>query len=85
MLRLKKLSAGGQARDQRAMLDIAPRWCKLRERLDAARQSGRHEPELLTCRWMLEELRVSLFAQELRTAISISPQRWDKQWDLVPR
>jgi hypothetical protein len=32
---------------------------------------------------MLEELRVSLFAQELRTAIPISPQRWDKQWDTV--
>lgn len=30
---------------------------------------------------MLEELRVSLFAQELRTAILISPQRWDNQWE----
>ena len=82
-LRIQKLTAGGQSRDQRATCDIEPRWRKLRERLDAARQSGRHEPELLTCRWMLEELRVSLFAQALRTAIPISPQRWDKQWELV--
>lgn len=80
-LRLKKLAAAGQARDQRAMSDIEPRWRKLLARLDAAKQSGRHEPELTTCRWMLEELRVSLFAQELRTAITISPQRWDKQWE----
>ncbi len=84
-LRLQKLTAGGQARDQRAMLDIEPRWRKLLARLTTARQVGRHEPDLLTCRWMLEELRVSLFAQELRTAISISPQRWDKQWESLIR
>ncbi len=82
-LRLKKLIATGQARDQRAMTDIESRSRKLLERLDTAKQAGRHEPELATCRWMLEELRVSLFAQELRTAIPISPQRWDKQWELL--
>ncbi len=82
-LRIKKLTAAGQARDQRAATDIEPRWRKLLARLDTAKQSGRHEPELATCHWMLEELRVSLFAQELRTAIPISPQRWDKQWELL--
>ena len=30
---------------------------------------------LVRVRWMLEELRVSLFAQELRTAEAVSPQR----------
>ena len=82
-MRIKKLTAAGQARDQRAMTDIAPRWLKLLARLDSAKQLGLHEPQLATCHWMLEELRVSLFAQELRTAIPISPQRWDKQWELV--
>jgi ATP-dependent helicase HrpA len=62
------------------MSDVTPRWQKLLARMDSAKQAGRHEPELATCHWMLEELRVSLFAQELRTAIPISPQRWDKQW-----
>lgn len=80
-VRIKKLIAAGQARDQRATADIEPRWCKLLARLESAKQAGRHEPELATCHWMLEELRVSLFAQELRTAIPISPQRWDKQWE----
>ncbi len=82
-LRIKKLIAAGQARDQRAMTEIEPRSRKLLARLDAAKQAGRHEPELAMCHWMLEELRVSLFAQELRTAIPISPQRWDKQWELL--
>jgi ATP-dependent helicase HrpA len=80
-VRLKKISAAGQARDQRAMSDIEPRWRKLIARLDTTKTTGRHDPELESCRWMLEELRVSQFAQELRTAITISPQRWDKQWE----
>jgi hypothetical protein len=32
---------------------------------------------------MIEELRVSLFAQELKTSIPISPKRMDAQWALV--
>ena len=31
-------------------------------------------------RWMLEELRVSLFAQELKTSVPVSPKRLDAQW-----
>jgi ATP-dependent helicase HrpA len=84
-LRIKKLAAGGQQRDQRAMADIEPRWRKLLARLESDRQQRRVDLNVLTCRWMLEELRVSLFAQELRTAVPISPQRWDKQWELVMR
>jgi ATP-dependent helicase HrpA len=37
----------------------------------------------MTYRWMIEELRVSLFAQELRTAIPISAQRAERQWEKV--
>jgi len=31
-------------------------------------------------RWMLEEFRISVFAQELKTAYPVSPKRLDKQW-----
>ena len=31
-------------------------------------------------RWMLEELRVSLFAQELGTSEPVSVQRLERQW-----
>ena len=31
-------------------------------------------------RWMLEELRVSLFAQELRTPQPVSAKRLDRAW-----
>ena len=41
------------------------------------------DPELETYRWMIEELRVSLFAQPLGTIVKISPQRMEKQWSRV--
>ena len=34
-------------------------------------------------RWMLEELRVSLFAQELKASMPVSVQRLQKQWEQV--
>jgi len=41
---------------------------------EAARQAARE------FRWMLEEFKVSLFAQELGTAFPISPKRLEEQW-----
>jgi ATP-dependent helicase HrpA len=38
-------------------------------------------PEQDPFRWMLEEFRVSLFAQQLKTAYPISAKRLDKAWD----
>jgi ATP-dependent helicase HrpA len=38
-------------------------------------------PEVDQFRWMLEELRVSLFAQQLKTAYPVSVQRLEKLWN----
>jgi ATP-dependent helicase HrpA len=53
---------------------------------------GERLPELLlnlepleTYRWMLEEYRVSLFAQELGTRVTVSDKRMDEQWKLAKR
>lgn len=43
----------------------------------------RGHPELEQLRWMLEEFRVSLFAQELRTAIPVSAKRLTEQMERV--
>ncbi len=40
--------------------------------------SPKPSPELVKLRWMLEELRVSLFAPELKTAYPVSVQRLQK-------
>ncbi|MDR0871576.1 MAG: ATP-dependent RNA helicase HrpA, partial [Planctomycetaceae bacterium] len=55
------------------------------ERLALHNAAGIHDPELELFRWMLEEYRVSLFAQKLGTAVKVSPQRLDKQWEKVRR
>jgi ATP-dependent helicase HrpA len=38
---------------------------------------------LLRLRWILEEYRVSLFAQKLAAAIPVSPKRLEQQWGKV--
>jgi ATP-dependent helicase HrpA len=35
--------------------------------------------------WMLEELRVALFAQELRTPMPVSVKRLQKAWEAMQR
>jgi ATP-dependent helicase HrpA len=41
------------------------------------------DPDLDEYRWMLEEYRVSLFAQTLGTSMKVSPQRLARQWAKV--
>ena len=40
-------------------------------------------PPALQYRWMLEEFRVSLFAQQLGTRLPVSAKRLDEQWQKV--
>jgi ATP-dependent helicase HrpA len=84
-IRLKKLTNAGLSRDQQGMAAIAPLWQQYVERLAEHSKRGILDPQIETYRWMLEELRVSLFAQELKTSMPISIQRLEKQWALVQR
>ena len=49
-----------------------------RERFAAAAYDPQREATLVKARWMIEELRVSLFAQQLGTRVKVSPQRIQK-------
>ncbi|KAA3654494.1 MAG: ATP-dependent RNA helicase HrpA [Proteobacteria bacterium] len=55
-----------------------------RARLDSLR-AGQADPFLEEFRWLLEELRVGLFAQELKTPMPVSVKRLSKIWDARPR
>ena len=44
------------------------------------RAQGRLDPQLEEFRWMIEELRVSLWAQQLKTPYPISFKRLEKYW-----
>jgi ATP-dependent helicase HrpA len=83
-VRLEKLRAD-PARDTKLMAEwqsaAAP---YLRQAKD--RQAGKNtDPKLVEFRWMLEELRVSLFAQELRTPMPVSAKRLQKVWESMQR
>lgn len=70
--------AAGRDRTQMAeMFDLRSRWD---ERMNAAAAAGRQDPRLEEIRWMLEELRVSLFAQQFGTAYPISVKRVQTRW-----
>jgi ATP-dependent helicase HrpA len=78
--RLDKLRAD-PARDAHRMAEIAPMLQNLGRAQSALK--GRRDPRLDEFRWLLEELRVSLFAQELRTPVPVSVKRLQKVWESI--
>jgi ATP-dependent helicase HrpA len=76
-LRLDKLRAD-PARDAQRLAELRPQeqryWRLLAER------KGAVDERMSEFRWLLEELRVSFFAQELRTPQPVSVKRLDKLW-----
>ena len=76
-LRLDKLRSD-PARDAAKLAELRPqdqRFWRL-----VAERKGVQDARLQELRWLLEELRVSFFAQELRTPQPVSVKRLDKAW-----
>ena len=82
-LRLQKLRRGG-AHDAEKLQRLKPLRERYQARLTAHRRRGRRDPALDEYRWLLEEYRISLFAQELGTGRKVSKQRLDRLWSTVP-
>ena len=77
VLRLEKWRSD-PARDGAKLLELKPqeqRYWRL-----VAERKGVVDDRMLEFRWLLEELRVSFFAQELRTPQPVSVKRLDKAW-----
>lgn len=79
LLRIDKYGSNPD-RDAIHAADLKKWQQKFQERLEKQRKAGNIDPKLIEFRWMLEELRVSLFAQRLRTPYPISWKRLDKVW-----
>jgi ATP-dependent helicase HrpA len=76
-LRLDKVRAD-PARDAQRLSELKPqeqRYWRL-----VAERKGVQDARMLEFRWLLEELRVSFFAQELRTPQPVSVKRLEKAW-----
>ncbi len=77
VLRLDKWRAD-PARDAQRLAELRPLEQRYTRRL--ADNKGVADARLDEYRWLLEELRVSFFAQELRTPQPVSVKRLDKAW-----
>ena len=73
------------ARDTQRAAEIAALWDRWQKELEKWQREGRDRAPLLPFRWMLEELRISLFAQELRTPYPISVKRLEKTWQEISK
>jgi len=58
---------------------VARYWQRYRQ----AVERGVEGDDLVNFRWLVEELRVSLFAQALGTREKVSPQRLDRLWQAI--
>ncbi len=79
-LRLEKYRAD-PARDAARLAELRPqeqRYWRL-----VAERKGQVDAPMQEFRWLLEELRVSFFAQELRTPQPVSVKRLEKAWALM--
>ncbi len=81
--RLEKLRTVGPDRDAGWTREVRAWLAHYDERRAKHELDGTDDPELARLRWMIEELRVSLFAQELGTSEPVSPKRMHKQWERV--
>jgi ATP-dependent RNA helicase HrpA len=80
-LRLERLANAGLTRDIQAMEQARPQWDRYKREAAAMRVAGGNGAEIEEIRWMIEELRVSLFAQELKAVGPVSVQRIGRMWE----
>ncbi len=81
-LRLDKWRAD-PARDAQRLAELRPLEQRFLRAL--AERKGQADARLDEYRWLIEELRVSLFAQELRTPQPVSVKRLEKAWEQMQR
>jgi ATP-dependent helicase HrpA len=74
-LRIEKLRSN-PARDAQCMSQLQPLLQAMQKLRQA--QQGNADPRVTECAWMMQELRVSLFAQELKTPVIVSVKRLEK-------
>ena len=78
-LRLDKLNHAA-ARDQQLLREMQRQYQKWQEWDERCRINHKVDERIEELRWSFEELRVSLFAQELKTEYPISLKRLEKRW-----
>ena len=81
-LRLEKLPANPE-RDDKNSQEVNALWQQYAQRLEKHQKMGWMDENLDEFRWQIEELRISLFAQELKTPQPVSVKRLQKLCESV--
>ena len=79
LIRLEK-APRERMRDQMHMQEVHAFEARLAARRDSQRRGGHEDPDLVAFGWWIEELRVSLFAQQLGTRFPVSVKRLERRW-----
>ncbi|HEY7116843.1 MAG TPA: DUF3418 domain-containing protein [Tepidisphaeraceae bacterium] len=82
-VRLTRLLNAGLKKDQQGMEQVLPLERAYHERVVKHRREGIADGTLEQYRWLLEEFRISVFAQELRTSVPVSAKRLAEIWATV--
>lgn len=77
--RLEKIGHS-PGKDRRKQERVAPFWRAYRERRQSLAPGDEVEPGLVAYRWLVEEFRLSLFAQEMGTREPVSEKRLRRAW-----
>lgn len=78
--RLEKIQ-GNPERDRKARLEISALWSEYKKRADLLIKNNHYSEQLEEYRWLIEEYRISLFAQEIKTRTPVSAKRLKKIWN----
>ncbi len=79
LLRLEKAGLN-RGREQMWSEELRQLWVKYQAKAEVLEQREGSAESLSEYRWMLEEYRISLFAQQLGTKSTVSAKRLDKLW-----
>jgi ATP-dependent helicase HrpA len=71
------------AKNQERVQQLAP-YAEALKQLESKKDlSPEAQRQIDAFRWLVEEYKVSIFAQEIGTAVPVSPQRLDRQLEVV--
>jgi ATP-dependent helicase HrpA len=71
------------AKNQERLRQLAPYQDSLRKLQAQPTRSPEGLRQIESFRWMIEEFKISLFAQEIGTAMPVSPKRLDQQLEII--
>ena len=77
--RCEKILAGNTVKDREVAEQVESYWQQYTTARENHQALSIHDPELIQFRWMIEEFRVSQFAQKLGTSLTVSEKRLEKQ------